>query len=781
MGRRRSSGSGIGYLILLVIGGIVYLANVAYKFVVDNQAIVLAFSGIVVGGWLLHKFSRARQREEPAPTITARIETTALREPEKAARYPKRTAPAARWIEPGETVVVENIKINSGLFYFGESLAVPGRGTTNQYIVNPKLRLSSVKPDLSGESMPYWPSYASITPAARRAFLQWMAEGRVGSAYGIGYVFIFLYGLEHRIFVEKAPNAAQVLLPEVERLLSTYGENNSFRGYANNFLLYARLASGVPFSPPQLSAERSGSAELDPATRLYLGKKLSASNKLSSHDALLWILKQPDTYLRTPAVRCFDEFVSLWNIRFREKFPDGFKVAVPKQSIRFTYRAASGAFQIDVPGPHSNLPDVMSAQQSLDPLKKVVQACTEELETFSRFVGKRPDQRTSVEAALLLPTPLKKQSRAALESAAGGLSALMGERNTATTQFQNVLSAVGIDYPEQGKIPAMVHERLSQALDLLDVAIEPDRRYGGAAAQLDDQVVIFRADKGGAIDASKPAYQAKKVEVEVAALAAAADGESTIDEMQAIIANLKATSHLSRMERLRLIAYTVTIFRSPPKQARIMRRLTQLSEGQRRDIAVAAKSIILKPDKIDLGEVRFFERLHKALGLPKEQVYSDIHRAAAVSDEPVVIASESRAAGVPISPEPKPGIRIDPNRLAVIQQQTQQVSSLLSQIFVDDDAPPEPTAMAPAKGSVFDGLDRDHAELVELLDLKGEITRKEFEDRAKSLDLLPDGAIEIINEWSFDHFDEPLLEDGEHVVIAADLKKRLAELRVSET
>jgi hypothetical protein len=75
------------------------------------------------------------------------------------------------------------------------------------------------------------------------------------------------------------------------------------------------------------------------------------------------------------------------------------------------------------------------------------------------------------------------------------------------------------------------------------------------------------------------------------------------------------------------------------------------------------------------------------------------------------------------------------------------------------------------------GLDAAHAELVELLEIKGSLPRAEFEQRAKDLKLLPDGAIERINDWAFDRFEEALLEDGEDVVMVEHLRDRLAELR----
>ena len=177
--------------------------------------------------------------------------------------------------------------------------------------------------------------------------------------------------------------------------------------------------------------------------------------------------------------------------------------------------------------------------------------------------------------------------------------------------------------------------------------------------------------------------------------------------------------------------------------------------------------------------MRFLERLHKALGLPRENVYADLHRAAAARDEPVIVLAENRVPGIPI-PRPEE-IRIDPSRLAAVQKQTQEVSRILRQIFVDDAGDSKIAGESSSAGdaSPFEGLDKDHAELVEYMEMKGEIPHQEFEGRAKALQLLPAGAIEKINEWSFDHFNAPLLEEGDHIVLSANLRERLVELRQS--
>jgi tellurite resistance protein len=275
-----------------------------------------------------------------------------------------------------------------------------------------------------------------------------------------------------------------------------------------------------------------------------------------------------------------------------------------------------------------------------------------------------------------------------------------------------------------------------------------------------------------------------RAQAEVAVLAAAADGEASYEELQRTIARIRSASDLSGVEQARLIAFAVTTFNSPPKRARVMRKLAETTESERQAIADAAVAVIGANRNVDAGDVKFLERLHKTLGLPKERVYSGLHNAAAKrADDPVPISEEDRAAGVPIPKEVSStvppvvaarGISIDAARLARTRRDTEAVSALLSDIFAEEVVVPEP---APVEQAALEGLDGPHAELVELLELRGSMTRSEFDRHAKEMRLLPDGAIERINDWSFDRFDEPLLEDGDEVVVTPHLRGKIAEMK----
>jgi tellurite resistance protein len=766
MGRRKT-GDSVGLGILVLLGGIVVLFGAVYKFMVEHSTAIMAF--VVVGGAVAFVGFVISRRGSNIPGATPSYQGD------------------AKWIGQGEAVSIQGTVITSGLFYCGERLSVDDGRTTDQYAVNPKLPIRSSQSDIEGSSMSYWPSYAGITPAARRAFIEWMAGGRRDPAYGIGHIFLFFYGLEHRQFVDRDVNGTKASVSEVERLLSIYGGNNSFQHYARDFLTYARLVAGIPLKRPGLSTERSGSGEMAPEIRIHLGRRLSETSVLGARDTLLWVLAMPDVYLRTAAVRCFDEFVDLWTLRFNQKYLGGFPVKTPTKNIRLKYRAASNAFAVDVPGPHEQYPDILAVTTSLNSLKALVQSCTDELDPYSRFVGRQPASRSTMQAALLLPDDLQRQtSTGAISRFGERLTAMMGDNGRASTSMRKMLETAELNYPLHGKIVPALGDQLGRILDSVNVAIEPDRRYGSGTPQIDDQIFVFKAPNGGPVDPDRIPYRVMKAQVEVAVLAAATDGESSHEELVRVIAAIRAGSDLSGVEQARLIAYTVTIFKSPPKQERVLRRLAERTVAEKEAIATAAIAFVGADAKIAPNDVKFLERLHKALGLPKDRVYAELHRIEPAADEPVPVSVEKRVAGIPIPKERETlarapnSVQIDPGRLARVQRETETVSALLAQIFVEESGsvPTAPATVADDRQRPsFEGLDHAHAELVEFLEMKGEISRHEFEERARTLNLLPDGAIERINDWSFDRFDEPLLDDGEQVVMAADLRTRLAELR----
>ncbi|WP_284273282.1 TerB N-terminal domain-containing protein [Bradyrhizobium iriomotense] len=786
MGRRRGKSTQGGEALMLVVGAVIAAVVAIYRFVVEN-VLVLGTIAIVCGGIYLtiRAIFRVGPRRGPAEVPACGPEFEINVPPLSAKTNPSRqNSTLARWVRADERVKLGNVEIGGGLFYLGDGVAVPG-GVTAQYAINPNLSAQAQRADIGGSSMPYWPSYADMSPAARRAFLDWMLGGRRDPAYGIGLVFIFFYGLEHRMFVEQGDDAAS-LVDEVKRLLAIYGANGSFHHYANNFLDLANAQLSARIDLPPLSPERVAGPDMDLPTRLYLGAKLAHSPTLTSaDDALRWVLAMPDAHLRTPAVRCFDEFAALWTKRFTERYPNGLPVKT-QQRISLQYRAASGAFNVAIHGRHEQYPDVSGLTKQLDTLRNLVEDCTIELDPFSRFVGRKPNLRNSIVARGLLPADIWQQSGSqAIADFRRQVETVLGTQGRGSATAQHIFEMAGFEVPAIGKIPATSAEVLGRALDAIDVAIEPDLRYGSSIPRADEQVFVFRAANGGPVDPARATFRAARTQVEVAVLAAGSDGDACYEEVQRTINRIRATPDLSGVEQARLIAFAVTAFNSPPKQTRVFRKLAEVGEAERQAIADAAVAVVGGDGSIDVGEVKFLERLHRTLGLPREAVYQNLHQATAErTDEPVSISEEARSAGIRIPKEPVnsplelasgEGINIDAAKLARTRRETEAVSALLSDIFSEETDQP-PTSERDEK-IALQGLDGPHSELVQLLEQRGSMTRSEFDRHARDMRLLPDGAIERINDWSFECFDDALIEDGEEVVLAPHLRGRISEMK----
>lgn len=109
---------------------------------------------------------------------------------------------AVRWIPAGQSVEVAGFTIPDGMLYFG----TPGGSDWNapKCVINPALSVARSSPDTAGQLMGYWPSYTTIPAQSRAAYLQWLAGGRQDPAAGIGYVFLYFYGLERRLLKDQA-------------------------------------------------------------------------------------------------------------------------------------------------------------------------------------------------------------------------------------------------------------------------------------------------------------------------------------------------------------------------------------------------------------------------------------------------------------------------------------------------------------------------------------------------------------------------------------------------
>jgi hypothetical protein len=134
---------------------------------------------------------------------------------------------------------VDGQVIAGGLLYVG-SRARSGDGQTFEpALIDPSLPVQWRRPDLTGATMGYWPSYGALDPSARAGYLNWLLGGRSDPNAYIGFVFLYFYGFERRFLVDLGSNSnhpdAALITAEVLRLLAIYGDNGSFPDVRRSF------------------------------------------------------------------------------------------------------------------------------------------------------------------------------------------------------------------------------------------------------------------------------------------------------------------------------------------------------------------------------------------------------------------------------------------------------------------------------------------------------------------------------------------------------------------
>lgn len=503
-----------------------------------------------------------------------------------------------------------------------------------------------------------------------------------------------------------------------------------------------------------------------------LGALLVQGRTVTSEWALAWLRCDPEMQWRTPATRAPDIFERLFHRRFTEAYPEGLKVKPPQRKLSADYAACSGDFRVTftLTFEGAALPDPTALRAPQARIRPVAEQCMVELDGYSRFLGKNPERGDSLEAYGLLPADLRSQETPA------AIRSLIDQLASATTEgpallpyrelARNILPDIN-EKPSRREV-----QTIGQLLSTIGFGIEPDPGFGGRTLRPAEPVAIFALAGTDVPATASDAYQTAVLHLHLGVLVAAADQHVSDDERQTLLDHCVQGAGLSPAEASRLAAHLRWLEACPPDFAAIRTRIAPLPPAQKTEVGRLAIEIALADGLVNPDEVKLLERLYKALGFDPASVYSDLHQPA---------PSRTPTAATAMAPSEAGGsgtVSLDLDRIRRIQADTSHVSSVLGQIFADEiepalpPLPPAPDAASDggkSGGSALEGLDRRHAEL--LLELAGrpEWPRPEYETLARSLGLMPDGALETINEWSFDRFDDAIVEDGDPLVLSPDL------------
>ncbi len=674
----------------------------------------------------------------------------------------------ARWFGPGRSVQVRGRDLQ-GMVYVGTSMPpYPALGgdpasANAACLIDPTFPVPPRDGHGGFPEMGYWPKYGAVSTEARQSYLDWLAAGRPAPA-GIGYVFLFFYGLERRLLCEDpSPEEATALLAEIDRLRTAH-PNPSFINYSLGFveLLQAKIlmasAHGLRRWRPDPAARPMATLLL----KIAVACRVVCGEPIPFELAMACLLARPENQgaLRMAALRAPQELVALVRPRFLQTFPSGFRLADRETSRLFAdYRSPSLLpVELSVAAPIGRLPDPMDL--SWTRLEQLAGMAGEELSHYARKIGGQRQKAGSLESLSLLPKGVHVHAdiggrKAALDAFLAGLA-----EPFATLSFDELAARC-----------LTVHQDLSAKsltvvagmLDRSGFGVEPDPRNGSRiSAKTAGTLRVFRADPAASSAEPSDAYVAARAAVTAATFAGGA-------KRFGWGAALGQAFSLNAGEALRLTAHADWLAERGVTAAVGKRAVAALGAGQREAAARAATAAVLAAGD-EANGLPFLEWLHDVLEVERSHLYGAFH-AASGEPGPGRRAPDGRNPAVAADPPaPRGPVALDPERLSRLQAETAAVSEILAAVFAEEEAPkPVPAVAATLLDSRFKGLDAKHSRLAASLVTRPEWTRAEYEALARGAGLMPGGALDTINEWAFDALGDALAEDGDPVTVNAAL------------
>ena len=323
------------------------------------------------------------------PTALPSARKTAARdapraEPALQIQMPPAQKPAAEttvllWHRSGEPISVKGYVLRDPMVY--TSVGKPAEPEAS--CIDLSLEIGKPAWQAAG-ALGFYPTYARITPTERANYLSWLANGRTRPLADIGYAFLFFYGLERRVLIDREEPRA--ILGECLQLLKTYTFSSSFDGYLSRFLAFTLARTGIQrldekwfkdvFEKPRLQrnddcfevAPRLVLQEIHPFARL-LGDAPRSAGYRGRQPA-----SRPTAFPRSSRPSL--------NRGYREQLGAGLILKAPSRNRPFGYVPANPSLLADCGKPgKSNLrigiPNVLGIPSQFAPLVAIWTSCPE--------------------------------------------------------------------------------------------------------------------------------------------------------------------------------------------------------------------------------------------------------------------------------------------------------------------------------------------------------------------------------------------------------------------
>ena len=603
------------------------------------------------------------------------------------------------------------------------------------------------------------PRYHLLYPKRRKTYLDWLATDRVDKSYSSSFAKLYLQGLEYRMFVDNPSlSEKREILEEARRIIQFYNLYVSDYDNFQEFIDYAVVLTSEKELEPNISG---GPLKSLLPTEIEISRKVALGQTISADWCLSWYVNQSSTQAIPRLDYLPSIFVVLFRHVFNKKYPSGYAIKKSKSNLKKVYVSSSRefiqefAFTLD----GKPLPNVQYLVRMKKDVEQMVDEVSTDLMRLARFYSGRKGSINSLEVMELLPEAIKDKIWA---SRLSFLSEWLteGARNRGCTLRE---FCEEIEGRRRAKLTFRQYEGVSQALGYVGYGISPDPRLLTRVPKLDEKVLIYPLDEeNGQNRQVSQSLLDRIVEIGLGVWIGCASTETRSRVQVVVHQYIGSLSNLSDSDKKILQTHFYWFLSESPDITLVRKWLNALTMERKAEIRQSSLSMAKGYGQVYPKLIQRLEKLYSLLGYEAGQVYSDLYVGKAI-DGPVSVRNATvgpKGESIPITPNDHKTVDLDADRITEISDDTEKVQTVLGGVFTEN---PSPEKQSPTAGStdlsVFAGLDHTHVNLVVEFLSKGHWTVKEVQKLATKHGLMWSGSLEVINEWSFELFEEELIEE----------------------
>lgn len=358
---------------------------------------------------------------------------------------------------------------------------------------------------------------------------------------------------------------------------------------------------------------------------------------------------------------------------------------------------------------------------------------------------------------------------------------------------------------------------LAEKLNSLRIGISPDPRYALKGEEFSDLAILFRlpaSSYSSNLEVSEP-YRAASLMLHLGIFSAQADNRIADEEIKLLTEEIAGAPGQAEIDRVRLQADLKRLMWSKAPQEFMSGLLEGLSLERKEQLAQLAFRVISADKIIQAEEVILLKWLYEKLEFSQDNIEQKLdmlnhlpghmlnfrHEPAPldligkndVPHEEIIASADELPGNSGTAREQIPDRRklnLCEDSIASIRRSSDSAASLLKEIFVDsgsdqhveDDEPDvgiskfsqddismvEQEDAISQQSSPFDGLDDQHQKLLVVLLKVMVINSTRFSEITRKFGLMPEGAIETLNEWAYQKYDEAVFEDDNPIQVSDD-------------